>query len=176
MIAFKKWLANSNALFFPSFCRSSLKTGINVDEILDSCSPYIDGNFRVDDICYQMDIFPTMLHLIDCGDYYWHGLGVNILDENARQNRGLIEQEAYRISDLMIRNDYFRKRMSKELWHRLLFGIIFRAIFLPLHGDQIARSRRGSGVPWFRDTAPPHPANTNCPLFISPETTVHLEG
>lgn len=79
------------------------------------CSPYIDGNFRVDDICYQMDIFPTMLHLIDCGDYYWHGLGVNILDENARQNRGLIEQEAYRISDLMIRNDYFRKRMSKEL-------------------------------------------------------------
>ncbi|MGN0235395.1 MAG: LTA synthase family protein [Paludibacteraceae bacterium] len=71
-------------------------------------SPEIEGNIQVPDTCYQMDIFPTILHLIGADDYYWHGFGVNLLDSAARHNRPVSEQEAYRLSDLMIRSDYFR--------------------------------------------------------------------
>ena len=71
-------------------------------------SPEIEGNIQVTDTCYQMDIFPTILHLIGAEDYYWHGFGVNLLDSAARNNRPCTEQEAYRLSDLIIRSDYFR--------------------------------------------------------------------
>ena len=72
-------------------------------------SPEINGNIHITDECYQMDIFPTILHLIGCENYYWHGLGVNLLDSEARHHRTLSEQEAYRLSDLLIRSDYFRQ-------------------------------------------------------------------
>ena len=75
-------------------------------------SPEIEGNIQVTDTCYQMDIFPTILHLIGAEDYYWHGFGVNLLDSAARNNRPCTEQEAYRLSDLMIRSDYFRTYMG----------------------------------------------------------------
>ena len=72
-------------------------------------SPMIKENKQIDEVCYQMDIFPTILHLIGCENYYWKGFGVNLLDDNARQNRPVSEHEAYRLSDLMIRSDYFRQ-------------------------------------------------------------------
>lgn len=72
-------------------------------------SPKIKENKHIDEVCYQMDVFPTILHLIGCDNYYWKGLGVNLLDDSARQNRPISEQEAYRLSDLMIRSDYFRQ-------------------------------------------------------------------
>ena len=75
-------------------------------------SPEIEENIQVTDTCYQMDIFPTILHLIGAEDYYWHGFGVNLLDSAARNNRPCTEQEAYRLSDLMIRSDYFRTYMG----------------------------------------------------------------
>ena len=71
-------------------------------------SPKIEQNIHIDDLCYQMDIFPTILHLIGCENYYWHGFGVNLLDSAARNNRTISEEEAYRLSDLIIRSDYFR--------------------------------------------------------------------
>lgn len=77
-------------------------------------SPNIDGNIQITDTCYQMDIFPTILHLIGAEDYYWQGLGVNLLDSVARNNRQLTETEAYRLSDLIIRSDYFRKYCTIE--------------------------------------------------------------
>ena len=73
-------------------------------------SPSIEGNIQITDTCYQMDIFPTILPLIGAEDFYWQGFGVNLLDSAAIRNRSLSEQEAYRLSDMMIRNDYFRKR------------------------------------------------------------------
>ena len=76
-------------------------------------SPEIEGNIQVTDTCYQMDIFPTILHLIGAEDYYWHGFGVNLLDSAARNNRPCTEQEAYRLSDLIIRSDYFRTMEGK---------------------------------------------------------------
>jgi len=76
-------------------------------------SPEIEGNIHVTDTCYQMDVFPTILNLIGVEDYYWHGFGVNVMDSVARHNRPITEQEAYRLSDLMIRSDYFRNYYGK---------------------------------------------------------------
>lgn len=59
------------------------------------------------DTCYQMDIFPTILHLIGCEDYYWKGFGVNLLDSVARNNRVITEHEAFILSDKVIRANWF---------------------------------------------------------------------
>lgn len=71
-------------------------------------SPTIKERTVVDELCYQMDIFPTTLHCIGADDYYWKGFGVNLLDSTARHNRKITEDEAYILSDKMIRCDYFR--------------------------------------------------------------------
>ena len=63
----------------------------------------------ITDTCYQMDIYPTILHLIGCEDYYWKGFGINLLDSAARHNRPITPEEAYDLSDKIIRADYFRK-------------------------------------------------------------------
>ena len=70
-------------------------------------SPQIKGNIQVTDTCYQMDIYPTIMHLIGCEDYYWKGFGVNLLDSAAIHNRLISEQEAYELSDKLIRSNYF---------------------------------------------------------------------
>ncbi len=70
-------------------------------------SPYIFDNIQITDTCYQMDIYPTIMHLIGCEDYYWKGFGVNLLDSAARHNRQISEQEAYELSDKLIRSNYF---------------------------------------------------------------------
>ena len=70
-------------------------------------SPNIQGNIHVTDTCYQMDIFPTILHLIGAEDYYWKGFGVNLLDSVARNNRPITEQEAFILSDKIIRANWF---------------------------------------------------------------------
>ena len=70
-------------------------------------SPRICKNIQVTDTCYQMDIYPTIMHLIGCEDYYWKGFGVNLLDSAARHNRQISEQEAYELSDKLIRSNYF---------------------------------------------------------------------
>ncbi len=71
-------------------------------------SPKIQENVRIDEICYQMDVYPTIMHLIGCEDYFWKGFGVNLLDSTARHNRPITEEQAYALSDKMIRADYFR--------------------------------------------------------------------
>ena len=70
-------------------------------------SPLISKNIQITDTCYQMDIYPTLMHLIGCEDYYWKGFGVNLLDSAARHNRQISEQEAYELSDKLIRSNYF---------------------------------------------------------------------
>ena len=70
-------------------------------------SPNIENNVCVEDTCYQMDIYPTIMHLIGCENYYWKGLGVNLLDTTARKNRSINEKEAFALSDMLIRSNYF---------------------------------------------------------------------
>ena len=70
-------------------------------------SPQITENIQVTDTCYQMDIYPTIMHQIGCEDYYWKGFGVNLMDSAARHNRPITEPEAYELSDKLIRSNYF---------------------------------------------------------------------
>ncbi len=72
-------------------------------------APQITENIQITDVCYQMDVYPTLMHLIGCEDYYWKGLGVNLLDSTARHNRPITEEQAYQLSDKLIRADYFRE-------------------------------------------------------------------
>ncbi|MBQ8939272.1 MAG: sulfatase-like hydrolase/transferase [Paludibacteraceae bacterium] len=88
------------------------KNGINMQTTktytpLIIYSPNISKNMQVTDTCYQMDIYPTIMHLIGCEDYYWKGFGVNLMDSIARHNRPISEQEAYELSDKLIRSNYF---------------------------------------------------------------------
>jgi phosphoglycerol transferase MdoB-like AlkP superfamily enzyme len=64
-------------------------------------------NTTIENECYQMDIFPTLLYLLGCEDYYWTGLGMNLLTKNGRRTS---ENDAFEISDKLIRNDYFSKK------------------------------------------------------------------
>ncbi|MBR6493452.1 MAG: sulfatase-like hydrolase/transferase [Paludibacteraceae bacterium] len=68
-------------------------------------SPKISGNPRYTHDAYQMDIYPTYRSLVGAEDCRWKGFGINLMDST--QKRALPEEDAYRLSDKMIRNDYF---------------------------------------------------------------------
>lgn len=72
-------------------------------------SPKIQGNIHLTDTCYQMDIYPTLLHLTGAADHYpWQGLGVDLMDKEARTHRTIDTETANRLSDRLLRNDWFR--------------------------------------------------------------------
>ena len=70
-------------------------------------SPKISGNPRYTQDCYQMDIYPTYQSLLGVEEYRWHGFGINLLDST--QKRLIYEDEAFPLSDRLIRNNYFAK-------------------------------------------------------------------
>ena len=72
-------------------------------------SPNIKEDVMVTDTCYQMDIFPTIMHLIGCEEYYWKGFGVNLIDSTMRHNRPLPETDAFALSDKVIRSNMFNR-------------------------------------------------------------------
>ena len=78
-------------------------------------SPMITDRMEVYDLCYQMDVYPTIMHCIGADDYYWKGFGVNLIDSVARNKRLIAEEEAYSLSDKIIRSDYFRTRKDKYI-------------------------------------------------------------
>lgn len=69
-------------------------------------SPTIEGNERYCGEAYQMDIYPTVCALIDSSAHV-PSFGVNLRDSTALANRPVSEEEAYRLSDLIIRSNYF---------------------------------------------------------------------
>ena len=70
-------------------------------------SPKITGNPHYTKDCYQMDIYPTYQSLLGIEDYRWHGFGINLLDTT--QKRLIYEDEAFPLSDRLIRNNYFQR-------------------------------------------------------------------
>ena len=70
-------------------------------------SPKIKGNPRYTNDCYQMDIYPTYRSLLGVEDYRWHGFGINLMDST--QKRAITEDDAYPLSDKLIRNNYFSR-------------------------------------------------------------------
>ena len=88
----------------------------------DSClplviySPKISGNPQYTNDAYQFDIYPTCLSLLGAGSYRWQGFGINLLAQpdgcsaSGQTQRPITEDEAYKLSDRLIRNDYFLNR------------------------------------------------------------------
>lgn len=72
-------------------------------------SPQVESNIVVADTCYQMDIYPTIMSVIGCENYFWKGFGVNLMNPEHQQNRLVSEKEAYELSDKIIRSNYFGK-------------------------------------------------------------------
>ena len=84
----------------------SLKTKRNYIPLI-IYSPQITSKILKKDIYYQSDVYPTILNLIGERDYYWKGVGQDIL--SADDSNRLNEEIGYRISDIIIRNNYFEK-------------------------------------------------------------------
>ena len=90
-------------------------------------TPFIVVNspvsMRYDKVMGQIDMYPTLLNLLQLDDYYWTGLGESILNpnkkgfavgsqmnvegENYTPEEVDLAKEAYDISDEMIRFNYF---------------------------------------------------------------------
>ncbi|MCQ2344907.1 MAG: sulfatase-like hydrolase/transferase [Paludibacteraceae bacterium] len=73
-------------------------------------SPKINGNIQDNRELYQLDIYPTLLNLLGINDYYWSGLGIDIL--NSQSKRIIEEDKAYNLSDRLIRTNYFAKKFG----------------------------------------------------------------
>lgn len=70
-------------------------------------SPRISGNPRYTEDAYQMDIYPTYRTLVGAQNSRWQGFGINLMD--ATQKRPILEDEAFPLSDKLIRNNYFNR-------------------------------------------------------------------
>ncbi|MBQ6748415.1 MAG: sulfatase-like hydrolase/transferase [Paludibacteraceae bacterium] len=71
-------------------------------------SPKISGNPHYIQDCYQMDIYPTYRSLVGAENYRWRGFGINLMDTT--QKRPIDEDEAFQLSDRLIRNNYFKTK------------------------------------------------------------------
>lgn len=114
------------AAYRQELCEAPGGKGIVSDKTF---TPFIVVNspvgMRYDKVMGQIDMYPTLLNLLQLDDYYWKGLGQSILDpqkkgfaispqnepegENATPEEVSFAQKAYDISDLMIRFDYLSK-------------------------------------------------------------------
>ncbi len=83
----------------------NIEEGNNIPCII--YSPQLDDNIKIEDTLYQMDIYPTVLSLIGCENYFWQGFGINIHNEDARNNRPISPEMASNLSNLIIRSNYF---------------------------------------------------------------------
>lgn len=69
----------------------------------------IDQDTQMDNLAFQMDVFPTILHLIGADEYSWQGFGINLLAPDILPNRQFTEEEAFRLSDMLIRSNFFNR-------------------------------------------------------------------
>ena len=77
-------------------------------------SKTISNQFECFDEAYQMDAYSTLLNVLGYNDYYWKGFGVNLLDSVARKNRPISEQEAFILSDKLIRANWFESYTKEK--------------------------------------------------------------
>lgn len=75
-------------------------------------SPELTQSVVIEEPTYQMDAYPTILHLTGADNYYWRGFGVNLTDTAALHHRPISEQDAYILSDKLIRANYFKEYVS----------------------------------------------------------------
>ena len=86
-------------------------------------SPSITSPTKIEQECYQMDVYPTILSAIGGEDYFWKGFGVSMLGEptNALMGGGkmlhsrvITEDKAYDVSDKIIRSNYFGNKFKSR--------------------------------------------------------------
>lgn len=70
-------------------------------------SPLIDGRVVVEEECYQMDIYPTILHAIGQQGYIWQGFGADLMEEGSTTARPIDIESAHELSDKLIRKNHF---------------------------------------------------------------------
>ena len=61
------------------------------------------------DMCYQMDIYPTIMSCIGAKDYPWKGFGIDLYTTLDTIKRPFLEERAYELSNKIIRSNYFDK-------------------------------------------------------------------
>ncbi|MBQ5524886.1 MAG: hypothetical protein IIT93_05155, partial [Paludibacteraceae bacterium] len=71
-------------------------------------SPDIKERIDVEDVCYQMDIYTTLLSLLGMKEYYWKGFGVDLTAQTDTIERKHTESELYNLSDKLIRANWFK--------------------------------------------------------------------
>lgn len=92
----------------------SLKSGENYCPLI-IYSPLITQNSRIDEICYQMDIYPTILQMIGC-TYYFQGFGENLMNREQLKNRRYTPQEAIDLSNKIILSDFFSENPPQVMY------------------------------------------------------------
>lgn len=76
-------------------------------------SPDIKERIVVKEMCYQMDIYPTILSLLDQQDYFWKGFGVNLtVQGDSITGRKSSEASLYNLSDKLIRSNWFANNVN----------------------------------------------------------------
>lgn len=114
-----------------TLCNSSGGAGIVSDKPF---TPFIVVNspvgLRYEKVMGQVDMYPTLLNLLRLDNYLWKGIGQSILDPNKKDlavgSQMNVEgqnytpedvrraKEAYEISDMIIRGDYWKKEDEKR--------------------------------------------------------------
>lgn len=111
-------LITGDHTIFPSDKRTEMKQySLNHNGVYDPksyvnaiiYSPKMDRTIVVSEETYQMDLYPTLTALLGAGYSNYKGVGVNLLDSVERANRILGPEEAWDLSDKMIRSDFFRE-------------------------------------------------------------------
>lgn len=69
-------------------------------------SPHINGNRRVDEECFQMDVYPTVMALLGNPDPVWDGFGINLAEDGVK--RRIPAERAMRLGNKVVRNDLFK--------------------------------------------------------------------
>lgn len=107
-----------NGMMLKEISRYALLHNIPIAEGKNYCpliiySPEFAESRSYTEIAYQMDIFPTVM-ATNGGAYYWKGFGVNLMDSVARHNRMIPEEEAFQLSDKLIRSNYFETLIDEN--------------------------------------------------------------
>lgn len=76
-------------------------------------SPDLTERTTINEVTYQMDAYPTIRHLIGADTYYWKGFGIDLSDTTHTMARPINEQDAYTVSDKIIRANYFKDYSTK---------------------------------------------------------------
>lgn len=76
-------------------------------------SPDLTEKNIINEVTYQMDAYPTIRHLIGADTYYWKGFGIDLSDTTHTMVRPITEQDAYIVSDKIIRANYFKEYLGR---------------------------------------------------------------